>query len=194
MTLRVLEGIRKFQEHLLELGLARSVLALPAPRMLALSSPTAEGAGPASVFARVVTEAEIEQVSRDLFMSGHYSLAVQEAYKAVDRYVKDKAGPLPATGTQLMELAFSPNSPILHWTEMQTPSEMDEQKGYQRLYSGAMLGIRNPVTHEFNWVDDPELALELISFAQHLLRKAKVARVHAERQRTRRETSMAQAG
>jgi Protein of unknown function (Hypoth_ymh) len=108
MMLRVLEGIRKFQEHLLELGLARAVLALPAPRMLALPSPTAEGAGPASVFARVVTEAEIQKVSRDLFMSGHYSLAVQEAYKAVDKYVKEKAGPLSLTGTKLMELAFSP--------------------------------------------------------------------------------------
>jgi uncharacterized protein (TIGR02391 family) len=153
--------------------------------MLALSSPTAEGAGPASVFARVITEAEVQQVSRDLFMSGHYSLAVQEAYKAVDKYVKDKAG-LLATGTHLMELAFSPGSPILHWTAMQTSSELDEQKGYQRLYSGAMLGIRNPVTHEFNWVDEPELALELISFAQHLLRKAKVAKVHAGRQRAKK--------
>jgi uncharacterized protein (TIGR02391 family) len=162
--------------------------------MLALSSPTAEGAGPASVFARVVTEAEIQQVSRDLFMSGHYSLAVQEAYKAVDKYVRDKVGQLPATatGTQLMELAFSPASPILHWTERQTQSEADEQRGYQRLYSGAMLGIRNPVTHEFNWVDDPELALELISFAQHLLRKAKVARVHAAKLSTKRETSTVQ--
>jgi hypothetical protein len=56
-----------------------------------------------------------------------------------------------------------------------TASEQDEQKGYQRLYSGAMLGIRNPVTHEFNWVDDSDLALELLVFAQHLLRKAKSA-------------------
>jgi hypothetical protein len=46
----------------------------------------------------------------------------------------------------------------------------------------AVLGICNPVTHEFNWVDDPELALELISFAQHLLRKAKAARVNPVRQ------------
>jgi hypothetical protein len=38
-----------------------------------------------------------------------------------------------------------------------------------------MLGIRNPTTHEFDWVDEPESALELIIFAQHLLRKAKVA-------------------
>ena len=76
-----------------------------------------------------------------------------------------------------MELVFSPNSPALSWTERKTASEQDEQKGYQRLYAGAMLGIRNPVTHEFNWVDDPDLALELLVFAQHLLKKAKFAQL-----------------
>lgn len=177
MTLRLIDGIRKFQEHLLELGLARSVVALPAPRMLGLPSPTGESAEPANVFARVITEPEIEQVSRDLFVSGHYSVAVQESYKAVDKFVGDKAGPLSVSGTQLMEVAFSPTSPILHWTERKTQSQIDEQKGYQRLYAGAMLGIRNPVIHEFNWVDDPDIALELIVFAQHLLRKAKAANV-----------------
>ncbi|CAN7557314.1 TIGR02391 family protein [Bosea sp. LjRoot90] len=179
MTLRVIDGIRKFQELLLEIGLARSILALPAPRMLALPSPTVEGAEPANVFARLVSEQEILQVSRDLFVSGHYSIAVQEAYKAVDKYVVDKAGTLPVSGTQLMEVVFSPTAPILYWTERKTQSELDEQKGYQRLYAGAMLGIRNPVTHEFNWVDDPEIALELIVFAQHLIKKAKAAKIGA---------------
>ncbi|MEM8588601.1 MAG: TIGR02391 family protein [Pseudomonadota bacterium] len=175
MTIRVLDGIRKFQEHLLELGLAQAVLALPAPRMLALPAPSSEGAGYVNVFSQLITEPEIEEVSRDLFVSGHYSLSVQEAYKSVDKYVERRAKPLGISGTQLMELVFSPDSPILHWTGRQTQSEIDEQKGYQRLYSGAMLGIRNPLTHEFDWVDDPYIALELVAFAQHLLRKAKQA-------------------
>jgi uncharacterized protein (TIGR02391 family) len=175
MTLKILESIKKFQEHLLELGVARAVLALPAPRMLALPSPTSGEAGAANVFSVTITEPEIGDVSRDLFVSGHYSLAVQEAYKAVEKYVDDRAGGSKVSGTQLMELVFSPNSPILYWTERKTASEQDEQKGYQRLYAGAMLGIRNPVTHEFNWVDEPDSALELLVFAQHLLRKAKSA-------------------
>ena len=177
MTLLIIDGIKKFQELLLELGLARSVLAQPAPRMLALPSPTAEGAEPASIFSRLVTETEITEVSRDLFVSGHYSLAIQEAYKAVDKYVIDKAGELSISGTQLMELVFSPTAPRLYWSDRKTQSEIDEQKGYHRLFAGAMLGIRNPVTHEFNWIDDPEIALELIVFAQHLLKKAKSAKV-----------------
>lgn len=176
MTIRILSGIRRFQEHLLEVGLARAVLALPAPRMLALPSPTSEGAEPASIFARIVVEPEIEQVSRDLFASGHYSLAVQEAYKAVDKYVASLSGRTDRSGTELMELVFSPQKPLLRWSDLQTTSQVNEQRGYHRLYSGAMLGIRNPVAHEFNWVEEADVALELIVFAQHLLRKARAAR------------------
>ena len=179
MTIRFLEGIRRLQEHLLEVGLARSVLALPAPRMLGLPSPTALGSEPASVFARVVTELEIKNVAGDLFMSGHYNLSVAEAYKAVDKFVADRVPLLMQTGTTLMEQVFSPSAPHLRWSKMETTSQIDEQKGYHRLFTGAMLGIRNPTTHEFGWVDEPDLALELIVFAQHLLRKAKFAELSA---------------
>lgn len=179
MTLRLLDGIRRLQEHLLEVGLARSVLALPAPRMLALPSPTAEGSEPASVFARLITEPEIQLVASDLFVSGHYNLSVAEAYKAVDKFVAERVPAVAQNGTTLMEQIFAPSAPHLRWSKMETTSQVDEQKGYHRLYSGAMLGIRNPTTHEFGWVDEPELALELIVFAQHLLRKAKVAKVSA---------------
>ena len=175
MTRRILDGIWRLQEHLLETGLARSVLALPAPRMLSLPSPTTEASEPASVFARLVTEAEIHGVCSDLFASGYYNLAVAEAYKAVDKFIADRVPSLRQNGTTLMDQVFSPTAPHLCWSKMETSSQIDEQKGYQRLYSGAMLGIRNPTTHEFGWVDEPELALELIVFAQHLLRKAKQA-------------------
>jgi uncharacterized protein (TIGR02391 family) len=84
---------------------------------------------------------------------------------------------LGLSGTKLMLQVFSAASPKLFWTNRITTSERDEQQGYLQLYAGAMLGIRNPVTHEFGWVDDPLLSLELILFAQHLLRKAKVAKV-----------------
>lgn len=180
MTLRILDGIRKFQEHLLETGLARSVLALPAPRMLSLPSPTAEASEPASVFARLVTETEIKSVSSDLFVSGHYNLSVSEAFKAVDKFIAEKVPSIIQTGTTLMDQVFAPSSPRLRWTAMETQSQLDEQKGYHRLYSGAMLGIRNPTTHEFGWVDEPELALELVVFAQHLLRKAKLAQIEID--------------
>lgn len=184
MTLRILEGIRRFQEHLLEIGVARSVLALPAPRMLALPSPTAEASEPASVFSRLISESEISDVSSDLFVSGYYNLAVAEAFKAVDKFISSRVPSINQNGTPLMDQVFAPNAPYLRWSMMMTPSQLDEQKGYHRLYSGAMLGIRNPVTHEFGWVDEPELALELIVFAQHLLRKARVAELGTGKNKT----------
>ena len=177
MMLRLIDGIRRLQEHVFEVGLARSVLALPAPRMLALPSPTAEESEPASVFARVVIEPEIQSVAGDLFMSGHYNLAVAEAFKAVDKFIAERVPSITQSGTTLMDQVFAPNAPHLKWSKLTSASEIDEQKGYHRLFSGAMLGIRNPTTHEFGWVDEPDLALELIIFAQHLLRKAKLAEV-----------------
>lgn len=176
MTLQLIDRLKQFQEHLLEVGLARAVLALPAPRM-ALAAPTTDSSGPDSVFSRMVIEPEIQDVSRDLFVSGHYSLSVQEAYKAVEKYIKEKGGSQNLSGTTLMDVVFSPKDPRLFWSKRNTQSEIDEQMGYHRLYAGAMLGIRNPVIHEFNWIEDGEIALELILFAQHLLRKGKAADV-----------------
>ena len=180
MTARILDGIRRLQEHLFELGVARSVLALPAPRMLALPAPTSEAADFVSIFARVVKEKEIKEVSFDLFASGHYNLSVSEAYKAIDKHVGGRVPSVKQNGTTLMDAVFSPTAPRLKFSELATTSQTDEQKGYHRLFSGAMLGIRNPTVHEFDWVQEPELALELIVFAQHLLKKAKGAQLTSE--------------
>ena len=89
MTLTVIDRLRRFQEFVLETGLAQAVLALPAPRMLALAGPSADASS--TIFVKTITEPEIQQVSRDLFASGHYSLAIQEAYKAVEKFVQRKA-------------------------------------------------------------------------------------------------------
>lgn len=175
MKIPLLEQIKKLQEHILEVGLARSVLALPAPRMLALPAPNSEEAGIVGIFSKAITESEIESVSRDLFASGYYSLAVQESFKAVEKFVQQKSKTSGMSGTALMNNVFSSTSPKLYWSDRATTSEKDEQLGYMQLYAGAMLGIRNPVTHEFDWIDDPIVSLELIFFAQHLLRKAKLA-------------------
>lgn len=181
MKIRLLEQIKKLQEHILEVGLAGSILALPAPRMLSLPSPGSDDAEIVGIYSRTITEKEIRSVSRDLFASGHYSLAVQESFKAVEKFIQTKAEAKGMSGTTLMNTVFSTKAPKLFWSKRVTQSERDEQLGYMQLYGGAMLGIRNPVTHEFDWIDDPLVSLELIFFAQHLLRKAKQAEVTPSR-------------
>lgn len=172
----MIEQIRRFQEFLLELGVARNVLALPAPRMLAIEGHSSSDDGFTAVFTRTIVETEIVAVSRDLFASGHYNLSVSEAFKAVDKFVSVKSGILQS-GTDLMNQAFSPSKPKLFWSERLTESEKNEQRGYHQIYAGAMLGIRNPTTHEFGWVDEPGLAIELLVLAQHLVRKARIATI-----------------
>lgn len=169
--MELIKRLRQFQEFLLEIGAAQTTIALPSPRMLALPAPDA-GQSELSLFTSAITEPEIASVSRDLFASGHYSLAVQESFKAVEKYIQSRASS-GLSGTKLMEFVFSVDKPVLVWNGRATQSEKDEHAGYQRIFSGSMLGIRNPCTHEFNWIDDPMTALEIILLAQHLLKKAK---------------------
>lgn len=174
----MLERVKRFQEFLVELGVAGSVLALPVPKTLSLEDGLSKDEGGTARFRRAVVEPEIVEVARDLFASGHYSIAVAEAYKALDKFIAARSG-LQQSGVVLMDQAFSPKSPRLFWSDRLTASEKDEQRGYHQIFSGVMLGIRNPATHEFGWVDDVDLALELLLMAQHLLRKAKTASVEA---------------
>lgn len=168
-----LEEIRQFKEFLTEIGVAQTSLSVPSPRTLSFVSDE-DTLNPQALFSKLVLEPEIVDVSRDLFASGHFSIAIQEAFKAIEKYIQDKTNRTNA-GTQLMEQVFSPAKPVLFWTGLSNQSQRDEQVGYMRLYSGAMQGIRNPCAHEFAWIDDPDTALEVMLLAQHLLRKAKAA-------------------
>jgi uncharacterized protein (TIGR02391 family) len=175
MIPKLLERIRALQEKIREVGLAGESLSLPAPKVLLLPSPLATEAKEEILFSEVVTEPEIVEVARDLFVSGFYNQAVMEAFKALDLYIQDKVGRSDLSGTELMQLTFSTSKPLLSWTKRKTLSEQNEQKGYQFIYSGSFLGIRSPCTHAKEWIDDDQDALDVILLAQHLLRKAKTA-------------------
>lgn len=168
-----LENIRAYREYLTELGVSQTPLNIPSPATLSVSYDE-DTLNPQSLFSLLVVESEIVEVARDLFASGHFSIALQEAFKVIEKYAQEKSGK-NISGTQLMEQVFSPNKPTLFWSSQEKQSERDEQAGYMRLYAGAMLGIRNPCTHEFGWIDDPTTALEVMVFAQHLFRKVKLA-------------------
>lgn len=116
----------------------------------------------------------LPEVVRQLFDDGHYSQATFEAYKFVDKEVARVSG-ATESGFKLMMSAFAGATPLVKLTGCTTTSELDEQKGYQFLFAGSMLGIRNPRGHEYSLQESPDECLDNLSLASLLLRKMESA-------------------
>jgi uncharacterized protein (TIGR02391 family) len=136
-----------------------------------LDSPFDSAPGSRDCFDELVTNDLILQVSGTLFRDGHYARAVEEAFKCLNNAVRDKSGHANTDGAGLMKSVFSANSPILKLNAFQSKSDNDEQLGYMEIFAGSMTGIRNPRAHEHRLVDSPDVALELLVLANHLMRK-----------------------
>lgn len=139
-------------------------------------------------FDTAVTDSALRSATRAVYLDGHYSLAVEEAFKCVNNTVKDRSG-LQADGASLMRAAFSPKTPYLRLSELRTQSQSDQQLGYMDILAGCMTGIRNPRAHEHRHRDEPGVALELLSLANHLLRMVG----SAKRTRQKRKAATGQA-
>jgi uncharacterized protein (TIGR02391 family) len=134
-----------------------------------------------ALFDELVTESELREETRQLFVDGHYPQAVEEGYKYLNNVVKRRTGS-SADGAGLMTTAFSLNSPLLKLNDLKTESQRNQQLGYMRILEGSMIGIRNPRAHEHKYLDDPRNALELLALCNHLVRKtAEAKRTRAKR-------------
>ncbi len=120
---------------------------------------------------QIVTNESLREASCKLFTDGHYARTVEEAFKCLNNAVKDKSGHFNLDGDKLMRTVFSANSPILKINDFKSNSEKDEQRGYMDIYAGVMTGIRNPRAHEHRLADQPNVALELLVLANHLMRR-----------------------
>jgi uncharacterized protein (TIGR02391 family) len=118
---------------------------------------------------------EIRRAAGELFRNGHYANAVEDACKALDGLVKLRSGRFDIGGTDLMTTVFSPKNPVLRFNDLATDSDRSEQQGMMQLFAGAMLAFRNPRAHEIV-TDDPERALEILSFLSFLAKAADSAR------------------
>lgn len=154
---------------------------LRAARGLALAAGASASRGSAStdpldLFDVFVTHPLLTSATRQLFADGHYARAVEQGFKAVNSVVRQRTG-LADEGRPLMERAFSPKAPKLAVNDLKTRTEKDEQTGAMFLFAGAMAGIRNVRTHDLSHVDDAAAALELLGFANHLMRIAEAAAI-----------------
>jgi uncharacterized protein (TIGR02391 family) len=116
----------------------------------------------------------LPDIVKKLFDDGHYSQATFEAFKFVDKLIM-KLSKLNKSGFEGMMQALCEGSPSIQLTPNKTISEKDEQKGYQFLFAGSMLSIRNPRGHEFSVKDTPDICLDHLSFASMLLRRLEQA-------------------
>lgn len=116
----------------------------------------------------------IPPVVKRLFDDGHYSQATFEAFKFVDKEVGRLASS-SESGFKLMMAVLSDASPQLKLTACGTVSEKDEQKGFQFLFAGSMLAVRNPRGHKHSVKDSPDECLDHLGLASLLLRRLQVA-------------------
>ena len=137
----------------------------------ATEDPRGRSASYDTLFDLLISNKIVSDSTRQLFNDGHYSRAVEEAFKCLNNTVKDKSGLSSRDGAPLMREAFSPNDPKIRLNQLASQSEKDEQQGYMDLFAGVMTGIRNPRVHETKLADDPDVALELLTLANHLMRK-----------------------
>jgi len=111
---------------------------------------------------------------RRLFDNSHYSQATFEAYKYVDKEVARLASS-HASGFNLMMAVLSETNPIVKLTPCLDTTERDEQKGYQFLFAGSMMAIRNPRGHQYSVADSVDDCLDHLGLASTLLRRLEAA-------------------
>lgn len=113
-------------------------------------------------------------IARDLFDNGHYSQATFEGYKFLDKEIQ-RHSHLSESGFKLAMRVFAVESPLIKLTPLLNTSEIDEQKGYQFIFSGTTLAIRNPRGHEYSIMDSPDKCLDHLNLASMLLRRLEEA-------------------
>lgn len=138
----------------------------PIPKTLKVEPRIAE---PFELFKKLKLHPKIREVSESLFVNGHYSQVILEAYKALNNAVKEKSEMKNEDGQSLMAHVFDESRPILALNPLKSQSDRDEQIGFKFLFMGAMTGIRNPKAHENVNQIDPYKTLYYLALANLLM-------------------------
>lgn len=103
---------------------------------------------------------------KPLFVRGDYDTAVFRAFKEVETRVRAKANlGSDAYGRDLMVRAFGTKGPL---TDSSMPK--GEQDARRELFAGAISSFKNPSSHRDVQFDSAREAIDMICFANQLLR------------------------
>jgi uncharacterized protein (TIGR02391 family) len=101
---------------------------------------------------------------KPLFVRGDYDTAVFRAFKEVEIRVRKKHPSLAGDyGVDLMNKAFGPNGPLM-------ANNPGDRKSAREIFAGAFGLCRNPSAHHEIKFEDPREVVDMICFANQLLR------------------------
>ena len=125
------------------------------------------------IFDSLITNPEIRLVSENSFKAHSFRTAVFDSYVKLEEMIKEKTNfPKDNKGRELigvglMHKVFDVKNPLLLWNPLRTQAERDEIEGFKYIFAGAMLGIKNPISHQVEY-QDPWRALNHIILANYL--------------------------
>lgn len=108
---------------------------------------------------------EVIKTASALITDGHYRQAVLDTFINLVNKVKAISGLTDLDNTPLMQRAFSASNPVIKLS-----NDLDEQRGYMWLFSGAVMSIRNPKAHNLDHIDTFDQTIEWLYFASTLFR------------------------
>lgn len=115
---------------------------------------------------------EVYKYCRSELLDENYFHAVFEATKGVAQRIRDLSG-LGGDGADLVNKAFTGQSPVLALGPLNTESEKSEQRGFANLLIGLFGAVRNPLAHatKTNWPMSEQDALDIFSLVSLVHRK-----------------------
>jgi uncharacterized protein (TIGR02391 family) len=108
------------------------------------------------------------EASAKRFHDGHYKDAVREAFVALIDAVRKQSNQPSGRGSQdkhAMIQAFRVQDGLLRLSD-----DANVQEGYQQLFAGSVMAIRNPLSHVAGEFIDKNEAIECLAFASLLFR------------------------
>ena len=120
---------------------------------------------------------KIVKASEKLFNDGHYSSAIFEATKILEKEIKLKSKIKDEIGVKLVNIAFNEKQPVIEIIKGQEQEQIDEREGFRFLYMGVFQGIKNPKSHSIQNLIESDKAIEHLAFISLLMKRLDEATV-----------------